>query len=159
LIAYLLAAVLLVQGPQTVKNRHDSSRSGRTEVYQGKLLDVTLDKAAKKIGVTLSTDDKKCLQIIVRRESGGSIHASSRSSSSKGLFGLLSKTHERVGVRFSKDPVRQCEAGLRYVLNRYQTPQRALAFWNATLKKDSSLAPKDLRKQASVWIQRGYKGY
>lgn len=158
MIAYLLAASILCQSQPEV-DRHDPTRHGRTEVYQGKLLDLTLDKAAEKIGITLTSEDKKCLGVIVWRESSGSIHAASRSSTSKGLFGLLSRTYKGVGVTYSKDPVRQCEAGLRYILNRYKTPQRALAFHDATRKKDSSLAPTDLQKQAKFWISKGYVGY
>lgn len=159
MIVTLIAATLLMQTPTPTINRHDSSRKSRSIVYQGKVLDETLDKAAKKIGIKLTPVDKKYLAIIVWRESTGSPHAASRSSTSKGLFGLLSSTHRSYGVTYSRDPVRQCEAGLRYVFTRYKTPARAVAFYNATRKKDSSLAPTDLRKKASFWISKGYKGY
>ena len=49
--------------------------------------------------------------------------------------------------------------GLKYIKGRYRDPVRAYAFWRATVNKNASLAPPDLRGIAQTWINNGWAGY
>jgi hypothetical protein len=50
-------------------------------------------------------------------------------------------------------------AGFIYIKQTYQTPERAWAFWQATVYEDKYLVPTDLQAKAAYWISLGYAGY
>jgi len=57
------------------------------------------------------------------------------------------------------NPVTQIAWGLNYIKGRYRDPIRAYAFWRATVNRNASLAPPDLRGVARTWIANGWAGY
>jgi len=57
------------------------------------------------------------------------------------------------------NPITQIKWGLDYIKGRYKTPTRAWAFWRATVNRNASLAPPDLRRMAQTWISNGWGGY
>ena len=57
------------------------------------------------------------------------------------------------------DPMQQAVGGMKYVLKVYKTPERALAFWEATMARNAKAAPENLQKKAQYWIDKGYIGY
>lgn len=65
----------------------------------------------------------KCLDILVRNESGWRANAQSPTSSASGLFQLLKLPH---GLTVAQ----QYERGRRYIRTRYRTPCRALEHWH-----------------------------
>jgi len=48
-----------------------------------------------------------------------------------GLFQFEPATWADTGVQKTSDPLMQCVAGLRYVMNIYKNPENAAAFWRA----------------------------
>lgn len=96
---------------------------------------------------------------LVKNESGWNPGAQNPTSSAYGLFQFINSTWSNTGYQKSSDPRIQTQAGLKYISATYKTPSRALAFWNATVNKNPSLAPSDLRGKVMDWISRGYSGY
>jgi hypothetical protein len=90
-------------------------------------------------------------------------------STAYGLFQCLTSTYKDMGLNlsdvlvYSKSDVsaieNQCIAGIRYIADTYKTPERALAFQRATVKKDSTNLPQDLINKYKMWISRNYSGY
>ena len=98
---------------------------------------------------------------IIGSESGWQPEAKNPKSSAFGLGQLLKSTREEyLGAKAgSTNPADQIRAFRAYVRDVYKTAERAKQFWIATKAKDSSLAPKDLRGRATVWIKKGFVGY
>lgn len=69
-----------------------------------------------------------CLKTLIHLESRWNHEADNPNSSAYGLFQIL-KTPEDLA------PEDQTERGLRYISHRYDTPCKALAFWEAQAKK------------------------
>lgn len=69
---------------------------------------------------------------LVARESSFNSNAANPKSSAKGLFQFLDGTRKNYGgskVDWS-DPYQQAVAGLKYIKDRYGTPEDALAYWD-----------------------------
>lgn len=69
---------------------------------------------------------------LVARESSFNANAKNPSSSARGLFQFLDGTRKDYGgssVNWS-DPYQQSAAGLKYIKDRYGTPEKALQFWD-----------------------------
>lgn len=71
------------------------------------------------------------LEELLERESGWDPHADNPTSSAHGLFQFLDSTRENYNLPLHAGPRRQMKAGLRYIADRYTTPQQALAFHTA----------------------------
>ena len=70
---------------------------------------------------------------LVARESSFNPNAKNPKSTAAGLFQFLDGTRKNYGgskVDWS-DPNTQALAGLKYIKDRYGTPEKALAFWDA----------------------------
>ena len=118
-------------------------------------------EAADVAGVPGWADNKAVLEL-VHKESSFNPEAKGTGSSAFGLFQLLKGTWDSLmpeAEHGTKDPALQALAGFRYIKKRYGTPERALAFWNATMARNPKLAPKDIQHRASQWIKRGHIGY
>ena len=102
--------------------------------------------------------DNEALDALVFAESGRNTGAKNPGSTAFGLFQFLSGTWSNTDLQFSTDPVIQAAAGMRYVYDRYQTPERAAAFQKATTTKDVSGLPTDLKNRAIKWIAMGQGG-
>ncbi|WP_058301689.1 aggregation-promoting factor C-terminal-like domain-containing protein [Gorillibacterium timonense] len=69
---------------------------------------------------------------LVARESSFNASAKNPKSSARGLFQFLDSTRQTYGgstVNWN-DPYQQTLAGLRYIKDRYGTPEKALQFWD-----------------------------
>lgn len=69
---------------------------------------------------------------LVARESSFNSNAKNPKSTAAGLFQFLDGTRKNYGgnsVNWS-DPYEQAKAGLKYIKDRYGTPQKALEFWD-----------------------------
>jgi hypothetical protein len=66
---------------------------------------------------------------LLSHESSFRPRAQNPSSSAYGLFQFLNSTWAGVGGHKTSDPYLQCVYGLRYVKNRYRSPDGAWAFW------------------------------
>ncbi len=111
----------------------------------------------------------KALSALSYYESGRNPTAKNPTSTAYGLFQFLNSTWK--GTGFPKDQaiatdknsrkaiIVQIAAGLRYVQAVYKTPERALAFQRATVKKDPSGLPDDLIYKYKYWTSRGWSGY
>lgn len=69
---------------------------------------------------------------LVARESSFNPNAKNPKSTAAGLFQFLDGTRKNYGgskVDWS-DPMQQALAGIKYVNDRYGTPEKALAFWD-----------------------------
>lgn len=69
---------------------------------------------------------------LVARESSFNSNAKNKKSSAQGLFQFLDMTRKNYGgskVDWS-DPTQQALAGLKYIKDRYGTPEKALAYWD-----------------------------
>lgn len=83
-------------------------------------------------------------------------------SSAFGLFQILRGNWERLVPEApygTTSVVWQAVGGFRYLKAKYRTPQRAKAFMDATMLRDPSLAPPDLRPLASRWVEAHKVGY
>ncbi|MEO6866456.1 MAG: transglycosylase SLT domain-containing protein, partial [Gaiellales bacterium] len=65
-----------------------------------------------------------------KRESGYRPNAKNPSSTAYGLFQFLNSTWKGTGVSKTSDPVQQTVAGMRYIKQRYGSPDAAMSFWN-----------------------------
>lgn len=66
------------------------------------------------------------------RESSFNPQAANPKSTAKGLFQFLDGTRKDYGgssVNWN-DPLQQTVAGIKYVVDRYGTPEKALEFWD-----------------------------
>lgn len=68
------------------------------------------------------------LQWIISKESSWNPNAKNPNSSAYGLFQFLDGTWGAVGMDKTSDPGRQTDAGLKYIRQRYGTPEAARAF-------------------------------
>lgn len=78
------------------------------------------------------TSWQKPLEELVARESSFNPNAANPKSSARGYFQFLDMTRKNYGgskVNWS-DPHQQTVAGIKYVIDRYGTPEKALAFWD-----------------------------
>lgn len=119
-------------------------------------------RAAQTAGVPEAWATNAALLQLVRHESGFRPGVKNPSSSAFGLFQFLDSTWRSYLPEVpygSTDPYWQAVGGFRYIQQRYGTPERAWAFWQATVNRDVSLAPADLRGLAQHWIDRRYAGY
>ncbi|MNI44466.1 Transglycosylase SLT domain protein [compost metagenome] len=69
---------------------------------------------------------------LVARESSFNPNAKNSTSSAAGLFQFLNQTRKNYGgssVDWS-DPYQQAVAGLKYIKDRYGTPEDALRYWD-----------------------------
>lgn len=87
-------------------------------------------KATARAGVPASWARSAALSTIVQRESGFRPTAQNPSSTAYGLFQFLNSTWKGTGVAKTSDPVMQTVAGMRYIQQRYGSPDAAMAFWN-----------------------------
>lgn len=71
------------------------------------------------------------IQWIIGRESSWNPNAKNPRSSAYGLFQMLNGTWGGTGIAKTSNPGLQAEAGMRYIRNRYGTPQKAQAFWQS----------------------------
>ncbi len=119
-------------------------------------------RAARKAGVPESWASNPALIQLVKHESGFRPGAKNPRSTAFGLFQFLSSTwrsYLREVPYGTRDPYWQAVGGFRYIKARYGTPERAWAFWQATVNRNANIAPPDLRGLARTWIARGYAGY
>lgn len=72
---------------------------------------------------------KEPLAWIIQKESSGNPKAQNPKSTAYGLMQLLDGTWKGTGITKTSDPAKQVEAGIRYIKQRYGTPQNAVAFW------------------------------
>jgi len=82
-----------------------------------------------------------------------------RKNPHSGALGIPQAVGHTLPANYATSAQTQIVWGLNYIKNRYGDPLRALAFWNATVHKDPSLAPSDLQNEARIWISKGYAGY
>jgi SLT domain-containing protein len=88
-----------------------------------------LSEAAQIAGVPASWVPG--LMEIARRESSFNPRAKNPKSSAYGLFQFLDGTWKTYGQGLDRNnPLHQAIAAIRYVKQRYGTPDKALAFWN-----------------------------
>lgn len=119
-------------------------------------------RAAEAAGVPASWASNPALIQLVRHESGFRPDAKNPHSTAFGLFQFLDSTwssYLREVPYGTRDPYWQAVGGFRYIESRYGTPERAWAFWQATVNRDAGIAPPDLRNLAQYWIDRRYAGY
>lgn len=69
---------------------------------------------------------------LVARESSFNSSAKNKKSTAAGLFQFLDGTRASYGGKSVdwSDPNQQALAGLKYIKDRYGTPEKALAFWD-----------------------------
>lgn len=89
------------------------------------MVDTAVKSAIKIAGV--GADWEPYLKWIINKESGGNPTAQNKTSSAYGLMQFLDKTWKNYGGKTS-DPVKQVVAGIKYIKDRYSTPQVAVAF-------------------------------
>lgn len=68
---------------------------------------------------------------LVQRESGWNPNAKNPTSTAAGLFQFLDSTRANYGISRTSPLQAQIDAGLRYIADRYKTPQAALTHWLA----------------------------
>lgn len=68
---------------------------------------------------------------IIGKESSWDPNAQNPTSTAYGLFQFLDSTWDTVGATKTDNPKLQAEAGAKYIKNRYGTPTKAKAFWEA----------------------------
>src|SRR5690242_5540588 len=94
------------------------------------MADATISKALQSAGE--SQDWLAPLSELVARESSYNPNAANPKSSAKGYFQFLDQTRKNYGgnkVDWS-DPLVQTEAGIKYIKDRYGTPEKALQHWD-----------------------------
>ena len=88
-----------------------------------------LQTAMGKEGVPASWESG--LQFIMQRESGGQTGVANKTDSARGLFQLTraSYHHNPNGAASFGNPVEEAQGGIRYIQERYQSADNAVAFW------------------------------
>lgn len=123
---------------------------------------VAFERAALYVGVPISWATNSALCQLVRHESAWNPSAKNPRSTAFGLFQFLKSTWgtQLPEVPYGNtDPYWQAVGGFRYIRAAYRTPERAWAFWQATVRRNPALAPPDLRRKAEQWISKGWGGY
>jgi SLT domain-containing protein len=90
----------------------------------------SISKALGALGKPASW--QKPIEELVARESSFNSNAKNPTSTAQGLFQFLDGTRKNygwAGVNWS-DPYDQSYAGVRYIIDRYGTPEKALQFWD-----------------------------
>lgn len=119
-------------------------------------------RAARKLELPDSWANNPAILAIVAHESGFNPNIKNPSATAFGLFQMIDSTWASYVPEVphgTTDPYWQAVGAFRYISDRYGTPERAWAFWQATANKNPSLAPADLRGQANYWIARNWAGY
>ncbi len=119
-------------------------------------------RAAAAAGVPVEWATSPALVQLVSHESAFNPAAYNPASGAFGLFQFLESTWREYmpGSAYrTEDPYLQACAGLRYIRDRYGSPEAAWGFWQATAYKDPSYAPVELRPTVEVWIRNGWAGY
>lgn len=119
-------------------------------------------QAAQTAGVPVSWANDPSLCELVQHESNWNPAAKNPRSSAFGLFQFLTSTWQRFlpEVPYGTiNPYWQAVGGFRYIRDTYRTPDRAWAFWRATVGKNYLLASPDLQGKAKYWIAKGWGGY
>lgn len=150
------------KAPPPPKPHMEPSKPAITAPYAHNPFQKQFEDAAKFTGVPSSWAHDPAVLYIVFKESSFRPEAKSKTSSAFGLFQMIKKVWESLvpeAPHGIEDPFWQAVGGFRYLKKVYKTPERARAFWDATMARDSSLAPPDLRARAEKWIGRGYVGY
>lgn len=68
---------------------------------------------------------------IMAQESSGKVNVSNSESTARGLFQLLKAQYSLNpnGVYSFGNAVEECQGGIRYIMGRYHTAEKAKAFW------------------------------
>jgi hypothetical protein len=126
------------------------------------LFQAEFERAATKAGVPISWAQNLSLCELVKHESNWNSAAKNPNSSAFGLFQFITKTWTTYLPEVpygNTDPTWQAVGGFRYIKDVYRAPERAWAFWQATIQKNPSLAPPDLQAKVKEWIAKGWGGY
>lgn len=86
-------------------------------------------KASQQLGVPTEWANSPALHQLVQHESGFKPTAQNPTSTAHGLFQFLNGTWKGTGIQKTEDPYLQTLAGLKYIKNRYKTPEKAWDFW------------------------------
>lgn len=100
---------------------------------------------------------------LIQKESSWNPTAQNPTSTAYGLFQFLNGTWAGTGFSKTSDPVRQTQAGLTYIKNRYGTPTEALRFHNRNnwyseggqVGKDGSREDAPTLYDAGGWLPPG----
>jgi soluble cytochrome b562 len=122
------------------------------------------EMAMYRVGVPSAWATDADLIKLVSNESGFDPAKKEMSGTSDafGLFQMLSATWKKLLSEVpygTVDAYWQAVGGFRYIKAGYGNPTRALQFWNATVKKDATIAPSDLQTKAKDWISKSWSGY
>ncbi len=150
------------KAPPPVKPDARPAKPSITAPYAHNPYQKEFESAAKFVGVPTSWAHDPAVLYIVFKESSFRPEAKSKTSSAFGLFQIIKKVWESLvpeAPHGIEDPFWQAVGGFRYLKKVYKTPERARAFWDATMARDAKLAPEDLRARAEKWINKGYVGY
>lgn len=118
--------------------------------------------ATNEAGVPTNWATNRAFINLINGESGWDPTAANPTSSAFGLAQFLRSTWRNYLPEVpygTADPFWQLVGAFRYIRDVYGTPDRAWAFWRATVNANPNLAPADLRGKARIWVGRGYKGY
>jgi cell wall-associated NlpC family hydrolase len=124
--------------------------------------DLQTPKGARGYAFTVASDEGwggaelKALDNLWYGESKWNYKAKNGSS---GALGIPQALGHKLPPDYANNATAQVDWGINYIKNRYRTPSRAWAFWQATVNKNASLAPPDLRSTAAKWIANGWGGY
>lgn len=91
----------------------------------GSIEEMVKRMAARKYG--WKGDEWKALHELVSRESSWNPNADNPTSSAYGLFQFLDSTRANYGIGLNAGPKKQTRAGLKYILDRYGSPTKAIA--------------------------------
>lgn len=111
-------------------NYYKTQKSAKANPTSYKSVNNTLSQAIQQTGVPESW--LPALVELTARESSWNPNAKNPKSSARGLFQFLDSTRKNYawnGVNWN-DPLHQSIAGIRYVKDRYGTPEKALQFWD-----------------------------
>jgi hypothetical protein len=137
--------------------RQAAPSGGMTHKFQAEF-----ESAAVTAEVPVSWATDPDLMSLVRSESRFDPEAKNPGSSAFGLFQFIRSTWKSLIPEVpygTVDPYWQAVGGFRYIKQAYRSPTRAWKFFQATTKKDSSLAPPDLQKKAQEWIDKKWAGH
>lgn len=86
--------------------------------------------ALRKVVDVWSIEEWEAFNTIIKNESGWDNTAQNPTSTAFGYGQFLNSTWKSVGCVKTLDPNIQIDCVIKYIKQRYKTPQKALRFWN-----------------------------
>ena len=121
----MLASLVFITVSFTGVHLHDIKQ------FSTKQIETLIETAVAVEGLPWGFEEVAAMRKLCWKESRFMSKEEHRRSTAYGLYQFLDSTWRGTGIKKTSCPLMQTIAAVRYIKNRYKTPKKALAFFNA----------------------------